>query len=246
VTFSLWMPGAAMVFWVLAGLGLSQAPAPAAWRLARARWAVALVAAAGVAAATVCLFPPRAGALVQTRRMAARVNADDLRGALGRAERAARADGGDLTAALDAATLAMHTVPRARSGAEAGRLLNAALRWANQAIRCDEADARGYRIAAEALTALGTGSNWRRALDHMARAVDLDPMNMRLRISYAEMLDAADRNAECLEQIRQVLTIDANLPHAGREGGSPMRLSEKELADLEELRRKAETTGARG
>ena len=239
VTFSLWMPGAALVFWTLVGLSLSQAPTGPAWRIVRTRWAVALVAAAGVAAAAACLLPPRACALVQTRRMASHVNGNNLHEAIDAATRAAQADSGDLTAALDAAVLALHTTAEARSEVEAGRRLETALQWANRAIERDGADARGYRTAAEVLTRMGTGLNWRRALAHMARAVDLDPMNMRLRIRLAEMLAAADRRAECVEQLRQVQYIDTHLPHEGRQGGSPMRLSTKELADLDRLRREA-------
>jgi len=240
VTFSMWMPAEALAFWTVAGLCLSQSPAGRTWRLTGRRavvagWATVLL----VLLVTVGLGAPPLKALMSTRRMARQVNAGDLAGAMSSARAAAEADEACVTTALDAARLAFHASTVAPSVDQEERRLREALRWAEATIERDATDPRGHLTAAEALIRLGTGQDRRDALDHLARATSLDPMNMRYRLRYALALLNAGRNAQCLDQLREALRIDANLPHEGRQGGSPRRLSGEEMSRVTDMRRRA-------
>jgi len=244
VTFSMWMPAEALVFWTMAGLCLSQTPAASMWRVRGRRATVvggALVVA--VLLPVLWLALPTANAMLATRTMARRIRAGELAGAMQSARHAAQADPANVTLALDASRLAFHASTVARSPEHAQRLLREAARWAEQAVQRDATDARGHMAAAPALISLGTGQDWRDALDHLDRATALDPMNMRYRIYYASILLQAGRNAQCLDQLDQAQLIDANLPHAGREGGSSIRLSPQEMTHIADMRRRA-TSGA--
>lgn len=240
VTFSMWMPGPALVFWTVAGLCMSQSPAGRSWRLtergaAVAGWAMVLLALS----AAFWFGLPTSMALTSTRTMARQVNAGNLAGAMESARAAAEADEACVTTALDAAKLARHASATAPSPDQARRRLREALRWAEATIERDATDARGHMTAADALIRLGTGQDRRDALNHLARATSLDPRNMRYRLYYASVLLDAGRKRECLVQLRQALHTDAKLPHEGRQGGSPMRLSGEEMDHVTEMWQRA-------
>ena len=235
VTFSMWMPGAATVFWVLGGLCLSQAPAGRPLRLVRARWPAALVAVVLIAAVALLQCPPAVRAYLHARDLAAAVRAGNLPAALAPAGRAAEADPSSAMAAVDAAMVAAHAAANAPSEHQA-RTLGRARHWARQAVLRDETNAEAHKVAGTTLfRPRGTGQQWRDSLGHFERATELDPMNMRLRLTYAWYLLKADRHQACVGQLRRVRDIDRSLPEE-----SMMRLTDAENSYLDELLESAE------
>ena len=239
VTFSMWMPGASIVFWVLGGVCLSQSPGGRAVRVVRWRWPAAGLAAAGAATAAILFCPPVIGAHRLTTAMTARVGAGDPAGAMRFAEGAALADPSSTTVAIDAAVVAAHAAAKAPSRAERLRLDARARHWAAQAVMRDEMSPEAHAVAGRTLFRPGgTGSQWRRALEHFKRAVELDPMNMRLRLLRATGLQEAGDGQAALEQLREIRRINDSLP-----ADSDVRLTEAEMKRLADLARLA---GARG
>jgi hypothetical protein len=71
-------------------------------------------------------------------------------------------------------------------------------------------------------------------LAELARAVELNPMDGRLRMAYAHMLCDADRPRQCLEQIARAEWLDSRLP-----GDSVQHFRPAERRDLAALRARA-------
>lgn len=239
VTFSMWVPGAATVFWVLGGLCLAQTPGARALRLVRWRWPAAAVVAAGAVTALL-LCPPVIEAYRRTAECSGRIRAGALVAAAGSAEAAALADPSSTQAAIDAATVAGHAavyVTSSRNDAAlAADLAGKSLHWADRAVARDPANPQAHKIAAQVRFRSGrTGQQWREALEHFDRAVALDPMNMRLRLVYASCLLEAGRDDACLAQLHEIKRIDGTL-----EQDSVMRLTNGEIRRLSELKRLAE------
>jgi len=242
VTFSLWSPGTALVFWVTAGACVAQGGADGRARgLVRARWPVAALGAAGVIAAGAVLWLPvfrktlaTDAALSALSRGRAGLAAEAIR-------RAAEADPLDGRAAADAAKTIAMACPPAGLGRAAG--LKRAYQWAKRAIRRDAAKAAYHRLAARmALEA------WREnrsasptvddALAHMAAAVELDPHDARLRLTYARMLIEAGRMAEGLGELRVAESIEARLLPDSVEKFKPAERREIELLKSDAQRRR--------
>ena len=235
VTFSMWVPGAATVFWILGGVCLSQAPAGRAVRLVRWRWRAAGLAAAGAAGAALLFCPPVIRAHRMTRALGERIRAGDLAGAVPYAEAGALADPSSATLAIDAAVVVAHAAAKTPSRDQSEVLAARAHSWAARAVGRDPMNPEAHAVAGSILFHRGrTGQGWPdAALEHFKRAVELDPMNMRLRLVYASALAEAGRSGVCLAQLREVGRIDGSLAR-----DSAVRLTPRErkhLADLAKL-----------
>ncbi len=150
VTWSLWLPGAAGVFYLAVGAAAGRGgglPAP----LVRGRWAVAGAAVAGVLAAVVIFWLPVASKTLHTSAMLSALRQGDAAGALAEAQAAADADTLDPRPAADAAKVAMMAAVRARAAQRpaAATDVGLALRFAQQAVRRNVANPSGYRLAGE-------------------------------------------------------------------------------------------------
>ncbi len=150
VTWSLWMPGPASVFFLAVGAAAGRgAGLPAS--IIRGRWAVAGAAVAGVLATVVIFWMPVAGKTYHTRGMLQALRQNDIVGALAEAQAAADADTLDPRPAADAAEVAMMaaTGTRPGQGQTAPMAVGLAMRFAQQALRRDVADPALYRLAGE-------------------------------------------------------------------------------------------------
>jgi len=232
VSFSLWTPGPATVFWVASGALLARAPARSS-TIVRPRWLLGVLACAKVATVVILLWLPTWS---QTR-LWAQVN-HSLRA-------------GDTDAALAATMAASKVRDDPLSYAEAARLradlaermqptdrlelLRSAMYLADIASWQMPANASIQSLAAHSawVCALTTGDNneARAALGHAQRAVELDPQNMPLRLDYAEMLIGLGQRDQAIEQLRNVAKINASLP-----ADSVYRLSKDQRDRIDRLR----------
>jgi tetratricopeptide (TPR) repeat protein len=227
VTYTLFSPAASTVFWVAAAAAV--APGARVRELRRAKAISAAVAAlliAAVAAAGIWLWWP-------VQRNDSYVRSAQLAFSTGRPQRAIA----QLEAAIDADPL---------DGLAPGYLARIYL----AALQQGPPEPIGQAMAAEAVhfatlayercprsshaillaEALELGRRRRKAVEMAAKAVQLDPMNGRLRWQYAGMLFRAGSAGAAREQVREVRRLDdALLPE------SDMRLSAAERAALAEL-----------
>ena len=149
VEWSLWMPGAASVFYIAVGAAAGRGGGlPAS--IVRGRW-IAAGAAAGVLAAIAIFWLPVANKTLHTAGMLAALRNHNLADALTEAQAASDADTLDPRPAADAAKVAMMRAARTLTwqSPTAGTAVGQALKFAQQAVRRDVADPAGYRLAGE-------------------------------------------------------------------------------------------------
>ncbi len=239
VSLSLWMPGAAMVFWVAAGACAGQAPGRE-HRLSGARWAAAAGGVAALTAAIALLLWPVWRRSRLTEQLTAALARGDLAAALAYEASAVGADPIDPLAPADAAKVlrlaaTVAPTPRAAAGYQ-----TRALELAREAIQRDPENSGRFRSAAEIQheRALATGAApvlRADAAELALNAVTLDPQNARLRIQCARILLDAGRRVECLRQLAQAERVDAAL-----EPQSTLRLGGRERGELAAMRARAE------
>lgn len=234
VGFSLWAPATGLVFYVALGAALSQA---GGGRAVSRRRATCLTGAAGIGVllAVVCvLWWPVYRITSYYDQAVEAVAAGSPRTARQLLIRAAEADPLDPLAAGDVARFTVALCPGGPAGLSC---LSTAGNWASEAAARNPASARWQRLSgdiADRLAALSGDEQLRaEALRRMREAVDLDPMNMRTRLDYAEMLQAAGRSEQCLRQLEQIEEIDSRLFPESVE-----RLTVVERHRIEELRRR--------
>ena len=238
VTYSFWLPGPALVFWMAAGVCLAAVGPVGAVRIARGRWPVAIASAVLLVVVTVWLGRPVLRRDAVSRRVVAGLLAGDLAGPAALADAMAAADPLDGRSAADAAKVLREAAARAAGGSERRASRDRAYRFAAEAIRREPGNGGYHRLAGGVLWAMPNpaGPNGPdEALKHIARAVEHNPMNARWRIEYARMLLTAGRASECIEQIRRARYIDEHLPRAGRPNGSVMQLTPAELKELAQV-----------
>jgi len=227
VTFSLWMPGAAIAFWLAAGAVLAMTPRRFI-DVPKLRWVAVLLAAAGTIAAVVILWWPVAKRSHATEKLVESLIDRNGPQALDWARRAARADPLDAIPAADAAGVFR----------DAGRPSDTrqAYDWALEAIRRHELYAVHHRLAANILweSVDKNPENIAPALKHMADAVQRNPQLLSARIEFAKRLLHANRNDEAREQIQAAEKIDAALLPE-----SFYKLSESQRAELQSLKTRA-------
>jgi len=196
VSFSLWMPGAAMAFWLGAGAVISVTRTTTS-DFARFRWPAVGVSVLAIAAVFVLLWLPVARRSWAAERVVERMIARDGNGALDFAEKAARCDTLDHIAAADVAGLL-------RGGGR--EHLPKAYDWAKEAIRrCPQASLN-HRLAADILWDSGDrGSRW---LGHMNDAVKRDPQLLSMRVEFAERLMEIGLDKLAGQQVQAAETIN--------------------------------------
>jgi len=215
LSYSLWMPATATVFWIAAMASAGNA-APPGRQVGRKAFAVLAGALSiGLVAAGVWLWAPVA-------RRTMHIRAANAAYAAGRFEAA----GARLAAAVDADPLdgfAPGDLARFHMGA-AGKTSPEAIRMARLAWRRSPVAVNADLLA----RALGPASS--EGLAMSAVAVGLDPMNVRLRWRHAEALLRRGHADEAMGELRVVRRIDAARP-----ADSDLRLTGEELAEIEKL-----------
>jgi len=223
VTFSLWTPGAAILFWLGAGAVIS-IRRPAAIDLKQFRWPAVGAGLAGLVAAVALLWLPVARRSWATEMAVDSLIARDGDAALAWSEKAANCDPLDPLAAMDIASLLR------RSGRPED--LAAAYPWAKEAIRRNPLASSSHRLAADILWDSGSrGSDWRR---HMLEAIRRDPQSTRMRIRFAERLVTTKMGRLAGEQLRAAEATDSALAP-----DSIFRLSQARLARVAALKARA-------
>lgn len=235
VTYSLWMPAPAMVFWVCAGACLARSGQVRQWKLVKLRW-VAVAAAFVVLIAVVwmvCLPVVRRWSLSES--MVLRLRSGDIPGAINYAARACQTDNLDAHASADAARLAINAANRGLPAA-----IRQACPFALQAIERDPANNSYQRLAGDILWHTSRPddiSQRQRALEHFKRAIELNPMSSRMRLDYAERLLITGQTKQCRQQLAQALYINNHLPP-----NSVMRFNTQEQTKIKTLQHQAKNT----
>ncbi len=236
VTFTLWVPATATVFWVAAGAALARSGGGKPRAIRKITTPLALLALGGVVAAGILVWWP---IVLKTVR---REEAIDLllRGETQRAARMAEqvheADPIDPLALADAARIRYFAAAVDKPGDAQDRQFDRALSWAKRAARADPRHA-GYRRLAAELTLRPEhvenppASAVGQLLHHWNLAVQLSPTDHRMRIAYADVLLRVGRRDECLKQLRAGEEINAQL-----DPESIYRFDETELGEIERIR----------
>jgi O-antigen ligase len=236
ITFSLWTPGSALVFWVAAGACMGQAEGREV-ALSRLRWPLAGAAAAALVAAAALLWVPvgRKTALTEKAADALARGRGDAAAAL--AADAARADPLDPVAAADAARV-FRVLAAGASPRVAEPLLADAARWAQAARKRNPRSPSVLRLAAaieaERAALAEDGGHVAAAAAFMGEAARLDSRDARLRVEYAGLLLSAGRREDCLRQLDEAERLNGALPEE-----STYRFSAAELERIAALRREA-------
>ena len=212
VTFSLWAPGAALTFWIIAGACIGQAGGKS-WRIVRARWFIAAIFIAGVIAAGQIFWSPVFFRTRYTERMLKSLQEGDILSAVTYAVDASELDPSDARAKADTAKVA--SMAR-RANVPKNLMLKSPYEWAVASTLADTANSSYHRLAArlafeDAQLGGSEGATFDDGVRHMARAVELNPNDARLRVSYARVLLAADRFGECLGQLTAAERLEAQL-----------------------------------
>jgi len=147
VTFSLWTPAAALMFYLAAGAAAAQSDSQKERRISRFLRAAALAGALAVLAAVGWFLRPTLTRARLTERMLRNAAAGNFREATKFAEQAALADPLDPMPAADVTRLILWTCPPEDLSVIRQRMKRARW-WARQAIHRDPADSALYRLAA--------------------------------------------------------------------------------------------------
>ena len=168
--------------------------------------------------------------------MVSRLQSGDLPAAAAAAQHVAEADRLNAQTAADTAKICAQAAPLADSPQERAGLARSAIRWADEAVRRDPANYAFHRLLGNILWFSDASAEAPRAkaLKHIERAVELNPMDMRLRIECAGMLLGAGRGAQSLVHLDHALVVNASLDEF-----SDVKLTDKELSRIETLRTKA-------
>jgi hypothetical protein len=227
VTYSLWVPGPAGVFWIALGAAIAQGR-PRERRLSPLAVGIggAGLLAAGIAV-SVLLAGPTLATYRAAEAVARHIPAGEPRQALEAARRAARANAMNPHTAILAAKLSP-LAPDADNDAEF---------WARQAVHRDPADSSHWQLLADVLqrkAQRGLGeTTMGQALQAHAQAVALNPADARFRIYYGQALMKADRHAQAREQFLTAGRLDQAIVSLDPE--SNKRLTQAELQRLQQL-----------
>lgn len=216
VTLSLWMPGAAMAFWLAGGACIAQAGGRDR-DLSILRWPLLIAAVLLVAAAVAQLWEPLRARAVLYDRVCSCIARRDAAGTLGAARELGLADPLDPISAADAARLFRVAMALAADPDQAAGHRDEAYRWAREAIARDGANPSYHRLAAGILwpdprRPLPRDVDTDAAINHAAAAVRRNPQRMRARIDFAQMLLSAGRAKEALAQLDAADEINRRLP----------------------------------
>lgn len=223
VSFSLWMPGAAIAFWLAAGAVISLSR-PALLDISPLRWVAVGGAIASTLAVIGVLWWPVAKRSWATEMAVGSLIARDDRGTLAWVRRAAECDRLDPIAAADVARLLQNTGRKA--------YLDQAYHWAREAIRRNPRNSSNHRLAADILWA--SPGNITEAVKHMDDAVQRDPQSLGMRIEFAEKLVSAGRGKRAGEQLQAAEGINNALLE-----GSIFKLNADAMAELQSLKARA-------
>jgi hypothetical protein len=191
VSFSFWMPGAAIAFWLGSGAVISLRR-EGVLDLSHLRWGAVGGAITATLAVIVLLWWPVARRSWATEMVVDSLIDRDGQAALNWAQRAAQYDRLDPIAAADVARLLQN------SGRKADQ--EQAYRWSTEAIRRCPVNSSNHRLAADILwSSEGGSAAWVR---HMDDAVRRDPQSLSMRIGFAERLVEAGMGSRGIEQLR--------------------------------------------
>jgi hypothetical protein len=240
VTFSLWTPGVGLLFWTAGGACLAQAGGRSerTRKLVGALIAIAAVVAVGVV--SVLFFGSAFVRMRHTASMLGGLRRGEIQRAVTEGAHAANADLWDPLAAADAAKVArLFAATRSSGRTEQTAYLSLGYNWAAASLARDPANSARHRLAANvaaefARLGLPIEPTMTDALDHMMRAVELNPNDARLRVAYARMLLSAGRGGECAAQFDAAERIESQLLPGSIEKFKPL-----ERREIEALRGEA-------
>ncbi len=245
LTFSLWAPATAGVFWVCSGACLGLTGKGRMIRTDSLRWGSAVVLVLMIPLVIVFAFLPALAKWNIHKEIYRSLVDRDTAGAIAGAIKLGQADPLDGLAASDASKLLLAVHPR-RYERLGYPPLSSPDYWMKEAVSRDPLNYTYQAMAGKVgfarqswLKAEGLPAGARDDLSPVAyfsEAVRLNPQNIRLRLDYAEMLCNFGRFTECIAQLDRALEIDAVLPV-----GSVEHFKADELVQIERLRERAKS-----
>ena len=243
LSFSLWAPATAGVFWVCSGacigLGRKKRTICSRWLI----WPSAVVSVLIIPAVILFVFAPALAKWNIHKEIYRSLVDRDTAGAIAGAIKLGQADPLDGLAASDASKLLLAVHPRRYERLGYPPLASPHY-WSRQAVSRDPLN---YTYKAMAGKVGFARQSWLKAeglpagarddlspLTYLSDAVQLNPQNIRLRLDYAEMLCNFGRFTECIAQLERAMEIDAVLPV-----GSVEHFKADEFAQIELLRERA-------
>ncbi len=245
VSFSLWAPGVATLFWVTAGACLAQA-GPAKPRMFKGGYfkGVRAIFIFLVAMILIFVLKPVLARQPYVGKMLAEIRKGNLFHAAIQAEgKHTKADAPDPIFVADAARLYRAAARDPLNAWKKHNLLQAAYWAANRAVYTDRQNSTWRKLAASiavehvesySIPAPNISPTMTDALIHMAAAVDLNPADARLRLQYARMLLDGERVIECAEQLDAAERLESLLTP-----GSVEQFTPAERAQIADLRQQA-------
>ena len=236
VSVGLWVPATATVFWVIVGALLAQADDVPPRTLGRPK----VLPAVALAAAVCAIAYTTGGTIVRKTAAWSRVAAAIEAGAIDDAATEARkASVTDLLDGLSFAEAARFHHAQALAGESLdAQLLATSLDLARLATGAQPHHSEFHRLAGGLPTGLiesDPGLFGPQAVNSMSRAAELDPMNARLRIAFAQTLLAGGRTDDALRELQMAESLNNRLAP-----DSLYRLVPDERVWIAELRQQAE------
>jgi len=213
VSFSLWTPGPAMLFWVTAGMVLATGDGGWTWGWKYVQWPASVLAVLVMLGAGAFDLVPRLRKTILTETASSQLARGDWAAAQQSLRAAAAADPGDAETHENVAMALLYERPATRPIAIVRHI--EAYAHAQKAAALDRDNVNRYRRMADianALAAMSAPGDWPvKAREHWAAAVALNPADSHLRMAYAEFLADRKRWKPCLEQLAAAEHIQQQL-----------------------------------
>ena len=239
VTFSLWTPGTATLFWVAIGAAAAQGPGRERKSPLLVTFIPLYLVAVVILMSCAVLIVPSYRRLSLMETMARSLRAGDTKSAIAAAEKAAYTDPLlDDIAPMNAARLSLlvssHEDSKKRKDA-----LSDASGFAIMATVSNEHNSSAWRLLGQTHREMGRFCKglFDLAVEEFSHAVELDPSNARLRVEFAGVLLDAGKKREAGEQIDKAEEINRRLEQF--DPTSTWRFGAREKETIRRLRKKA-------
>ncbi len=221
VTFSLWTPGTAMVFFVCCGAVLGQVPSHR-WSLTSIRWAGVVLGLVAVALAGWWFWKPVYTRTLLSERMRRQIRKGAITDAIRFAEQSAQSDSLDPLSAIEAADLIRWTAPRADKALLHNRM-EQAYRWAQVGIQRDPENPSHHHRAAMIAWYLSSPDEYRyrwvrgignieKREEELQKKLNMNPSDTLLLSDLAAIAYAKGDYREAARLCKLALRYDTNSP----------------------------------
>ncbi|HDY64852.1 MAG TPA: hypothetical protein ENH84_01295 [Phycisphaerae bacterium] len=239
VTFSLWTPGTATLFWVAVGAAAAQGPGRERKSPSLVTYILLYLVLVVIVISCMVLIVPSYRRLALTETMARSLRAGDTESAIAAAEKAAFTDlFSDATLYMNAARLSLLTSSPDDSEKRKKALIDASF-FVIMATGGNKHNSGVWRLVGQIHRELGRYDKgfFDFAVEDFSHAVELDPSNARVRVEFAGVLLDAGKKREAGEQIDKAEEINRRLERFDPTSTWRFGAAEKEV--IKQLREKA-------